>query len=298
MTVKNRKEWFCRILGWALLAPCLATAAPRDTIPGHFFLRDTFCADQILLFNGQLYDPQNPSSMDTLPGAAAGGGDSIIHVDLVFLPLATFDLVQTLCAGDTLWVDGVPYHAQHWLGEETVENGAANGCDSLIVIDLTILPAAQSALTDTLCPNEFIIVNGQRYDRDRPAGMEVLAGASAHGCDSLVQIALTFRDSCISLEGFVYAPNAFRPEAGEAGNDRFYLSADDGVTQIRRLLILDRWGDLVFLRENFPPNQPGLGWDGRVRGRPAPVGVYGFRAELELFGGGIVTKTGELLLVR
>lgn len=298
MTVQNRKGWFCGLLGWALLTPFVAQTAPCDTIPGHFFLRDTLCADQILLFNGHLYDPLNPGSIDTLPGAAAGGGDSIIQVDLVFKPLAMFHLSQNLCAGDTLWVNGVPYHAQHWLGEEVLEGAAANGCDSLVDIDLTVLPAAQSVLADTLCPRDFVIINGQRYDRDRPSGQETLHGAAVNGCDSLVQIALIFRDSCISLEGFVYAPNAFRPEAGEGNNDRFYLSADAGVVQIRRLLILDRWGDLVFLRENFPPNQPDAGWDGRVRGGFAPPGVYVFRAELEMLDGKTVVKTGEIALVR
>ncbi len=269
-----------------------------DTLPGHFFYRDTFCSNQIILLNGHFYSPETPSGVDTLPGAAANGGDSIIHVDLTFFS-ATMALIDgSICPGDTIWVNGVPYHTNHYIGEETIEGGAQNTCDSIVHIDLEPLVRPESILSDSLCPDAFLMINGQRYDRDRPTGDEILQGVSANGCDSLVHINLLFRAFCPSTEGFVYAPNAFRPESGEFRNDFFYLSGDAGVAQIRRLIVVDRWGDLVFLRENFPAGVPDLGWDGKVRGQFAQSGVYGFRAEIELVTGQLVTKTGEVALVR
>lgn len=279
-----------------LLAPLWAGATGLDTIPGHFFYRDTFCGNQLVLFHGQLYDADHPSGTDTLPGAAAGGLDSILHVDLLFLTPAMSILTHPLCEGDTLWVNGTPYHAQFWLGEEIVEGGAANGCDSIIQIDLDVLPGAEGLWSDTLCPDDFRIVNNQRYDREHPAGTEILS--SVNGCDSILHVQFFFRDSCPSYLGLVYAPNAFRPEAGEPANAYFYLSADQGVSNIRRLIVIDRWGGLLFLRENFPPGVPELGWDGRIRGKDAPPAVYGFRAEIERIDGSVVIKTGEFALIR
>ncbi|MBL7805870.1 MAG: gliding motility-associated C-terminal domain-containing protein [Saprospiraceae bacterium] len=273
-------------------------AAVCDTIPGHFFYRDTFCNNQLLLINGQFYGPDHPSGIDTLPGAAANGGDSIIHVDLTFFSATMALLDGSICSGDTIWVNNVPYHANFYLGEETIENGASNGCDSIIHIDLEVIPVPDSVLIDSLCPDEFRMINNKRYDRDNPSGIEILTGLAANGCDSIVQIGLLFREFCPSTEGFVYAPNVFSPGESEGPNARYYLSADAGVRQIQRMLIIDRWGDLVYLKENLPANDPDEGWDGKIRGEWAPGGVYAFRAEIELVDGRILVKTGDLALIR
>lgn len=273
-------------------------ASPLDTIPGHFFYRDTFCSNQIILFNGQFYGPDMPSGVDTLPGAAAGGGDSIIHVELTFFSAQMALLDGSICKGDTIWVNNVAYHANHYLGEEIIEDGAQNGCDSIVHIDLEVIAGGEGILSDSLCPGDFVMINGTRYDRNNPNGMEILSGASYNGCDSVLKIELLFREFCPSMEGFVFAPNAFRPGSSDARNNYFYLSADAGIESIQRMVILDRWGDLVYSRENIAPNVPEEGWDGKFRGDWAPNGVYGFRAEIIRTNGQLLVKTGEVAILR
>lgn len=400
-----------------------ATAADAQV----FFLRDTFCSNQFIIVNGHLYSPDNPTGTEVLPGAAANGMDSIIEVRLVFYQPAFTLIEEVLCEGDTLWVNNVPYHAGFNFGEEVIEGGAANGCDSIIDVNLTVVPRAYLkidqilcegdtlfvngrvydalnpagieiipggaanglcdstievnlrpvalpyfVLEDTLCPDTFLLINGRRYDRDTRAGLEVLAGASAIGCDSLVYVSLVFRDdlwislgddrevyygdsicldlltsftpdqlewtpplpcadaSCLTvcqtfftdsnLEVFAldqatgcllhddlritvtreakwYAPNAFKPE-GSAGNNRFYISTGAGIVRINNLRIVNRWGELMFERENLEPGNPSDGWDGIWKGDQAPPGVYVFWAESEWRDGTTEILSGSFALIR
>ncbi len=389
-----------------------------------YIYRDTFCSDQLIVINGNIYGPDRPIGTEIIPGGAASGGDSIIEVRLVFLKPSLTRLDSSLCVGDTLWVNGVPYHAGFYLDKQVIEGGAANGCDSVIEIDLkffprpivdivqpwcdgdtlwvngkpfgafrpngveiitggarggcdstirvnlTIIPLPYLEVVDTLCPDEFRIINGQRYDKDFRAGVEILPNAAASGCDSIVYVRFFFRDSWMTLGGDeevyygeeacldplfsfspvsltwspplpcaslsclpycqaytanaqysleavdpygcvlrdsvrvrilrrapVYAPNVFNPE-GSGNNNRFFLSASRGVVQINRMFITNRWGELLFERENFPPDVPELGWDGYYRGQLALPGVYLFWAELLLWDGSSEVVSGSVTLVR
>lgn len=387
---------------------------------GHYFLRDTFCANQSILVVNQIFSPSNPTGLVTIPGGAYNGADSIIHVELTFRQPVVKDLVDTLCTGDTIWVNGIAYHANFRLGQETVQEGAANGCDSVINVNLTFLPIEFiyqidicegdtvyvngtaydvfhnsgteifsngpcdsivhvkinaitppfSNLRDTLCPDEFFMINGTRYDYDNRAGYEILANAASSGCDSIVAIDLEFRelwvylgedrdivigdtlcitpqygltpqsllwlptapcadsacvDHCIRLtdpamftllatdvsgcvlqddisitisrKSRVYAPNVFNPDA-MAPNNRFFLSCDRGVVNIKHLFIADRWGELVFDQLNVTPNSPDDGWDGHYRGKVMPPGTYIYWAELERFEGTTFMEKGSFCLIR
>lgn len=398
-----------------------AAMMPVDTA----YVQDTFCSNQSLLIGNQIFDAANPNGTVVLAGAASDGGDSVILVNLLFLQPSVTVLDNTLCGGDTVWVNGTAYHAKFYLGEEIIEGGAANGCDSIIEIDLKFYPTVLdyqaticegdtfffngtayhalhpngeefipgagiggcdsiirismqvltppfSIISDTLCPDDVIMINGHRYDRDNRSGLEILPAAAANGCDSLVYLSLSFRElwvylgedrevirgdtfciwpvlglmpqnfswtpspslpcsepdckhicdqaladvsiqltvtdtsGCvltdeiritISDENHVYAPNVFNPDANWP-NNRFFLSTDKGVTNIRRLLVADRWGEIMFDQKNFPPDDSASGWDGIWRGKTAQTGVYTYWAELERFDGITFTKAGTFTLIR
>ncbi len=399
----------------------IAMEAAPDT--AFFDLRETFCNNQIILVGNQLFGPDRPEGEVVLQAAAADGSDSIITVQLTFLQRPETTIQQQLCAGDTLYVNGTPYHANFYLGEEVVVGGAANGCDSLIHIALTFSPLITiyqaticegdtiyinqtayhafhpsgeefipngsttgcdsiiqvqlevltppfSQIQDTLCPDEFIMANGRRYDISNRAGLEILEGAASTGCDSLVTVALIFQESglylgddqtvvkgdsvcvqpalnftpvnitwspappcdlpdCISFcfqplqstrfvlhatdaygciltdqininvssDNRVYAPTVFSPDAAWP-NNRFFLSADRGTNRILRLFVVDRWGELMYDRSDFFPDDPDQGWDGTFRGSIAPVATYTFYAELERIDGTTFVKTGTVTLLR
>lgn len=84
----------------------------------------------------------------------------------------------------------------------------------------------------------------------------------------------------------VYAPTAFSPRKPDGFNDRFTLYGDDRfVVQINYLRIFDRWGALLFERENFPVSEESEGWDGYHRGQLLSTNTYVFVAEVQLWDG-------------
>ena len=96
----------------------------------------------------------------------------------------------------------------------------------------------------------------------------------------------------------VYIPNVFHPESGQVNNRRFTVFASSQVKVIKRLAIFDRWGEQMFILENFPPNDPNLGWDGNFRGKPLNLAVFAYFCEIEFLDGEEAFLEGDVLLIR
>ncbi len=102
----------------------------------------------------------------------------------------------------------------------------------------------------------------------------------------------------VEMDRAIYAPNAFSPD-GNGLNDEFLLFANlKRVAQIRRLLIYDRWSNLVFMRESFPANDPAYAWDGNFRSQPLKPGVFVWFAEVEYLDGRVELLKGDVVLIR
>jgi gliding motility-associated-like protein len=97
----------------------------------------------------------------------------------------------------------------------------------------------------------------------------------------------------------VVLPNIFNPNSG--GNNGFFtVYSNDEIESVSKMFIYDRWGELVFAKENFLPNVPTEGWDGRFKGRDVVPGVYVYVVELVIKDGNGQTQvvTGDVTVVR
>lgn len=95
----------------------------------------------------------------------------------------------------------------------------------------------------------------------------------------------------------VFIPSAFTPNA-DGVNDIFMVHASSVVKRIRRMQIFDRWGERFFDRDNFQPNDPNQGWDGKINGKVALPNVYVYWLEIEYLDGVIEIIEGDFTLVR
>lgn len=93
----------------------------------------------------------------------------------------------------------------------------------------------------------------------------------------------------------LFVPNAFSPNE-DGVNDRFFVNAGAGI-HIRRLQVVDRWGTVVFQKEDFAPNDPLAGWDGYFRGTRIPSSIVVYSLELELPNGEEYIESGELAVI-
>ena len=94
----------------------------------------------------------------------------------------------------------------------------------------------------------------------------------------------------------LYFPNVFRP--GSKQDNYFTLFAGDGVEQVLSMQVFNRSGNLVYEKQNFLPNDPQIGWDGKWRGRPAPAGVYAWFAQVKFLDGKQQRYSGNITLIR
>ncbi len=93
----------------------------------------------------------------------------------------------------------------------------------------------------------------------------------------------------------IYAPNIFSPN-GDGLNDYWQLFGKN--FKIVSIRIYDRWGELIWQRENFPSNDPNNGWDGTFSGKAVNPGVYVWVADLLLTDGRKVVEKGDVTVVR
>jgi gliding motility-associated-like protein len=98
----------------------------------------------------------------------------------------------------------------------------------------------------------------------------------------------------------VYIPNIFTPN-NDGLNDFFQPFTGAGVASIKSLQIFDRWGELLFFRDNLP-SLPELSadaaWDGTFRGKPMNAGVYVYLVEVVFEDGQVLLYRGDVTLVR
>lgn len=81
----------------------------------------------------------------------------------------------------------------------------------------------------------------------------------------------------IALVVNLYVPNAFRPGSVH-GNDEFKVSSIASEVAEFNMKIFDRWGKLIFESDDVTQ-----GWDGTIKGEPAPRGVYIWMIDYALF---------------
>lgn len=99
----------------------------------------------------------------------------------------------------------------------------------------------------------------------------------------------------------VYIPNVFTPN-NDGKNDYFTVYGGVNVKRINNLKIFDRWGEMVFDKDNFPPNLEIEGWDGSIKHKdnstPFNTAVFVYSAEVEFINGEKETFKGDVTLIR
>ena len=88
-----------------------------------------------------------------------------------------------------------------------------------------------------------------------------------YGCSESIQLEVRVDENVI-----ITVPNIINTSSNS--NNVFTVFGNESVLSIERLSIYDRWGNLVFTRENIKPNDPKDGWDGRFAGQLVEQGVF------------------------
>lgn len=115
---------------------------------------------------------------------------------------------------------------------------------------------------------------------------------SDKGCKSSARIKLTLDCS----EKNLLMPTAFTPN-NDGLNDYFY-PLTRGISIIRRFVIYNRMGELVYENKNFKPNDRNMGWNGLFNGKVQPSGSFVYFVEAECDMGNTLSTKGNIVLMR
>ncbi|MFT4758798.1 MAG: gliding motility-associated-like protein [Paraglaciecola sp.] len=135
------------------------------------------------------------------------------------------------------------------------------------------------------CPNPYFfpLESGQ---------MNFLVTDTTSGCfrqDSMLIFVEKPRD--------VFAPNVFSPNL-DGTNDFFTIFAGIGVKEVLQMHVFSRWGNLIFEKNNFQPNDVNIGWDGTLNGETLNPNVFVWKAQVRFKDGEMKWYQGDVTLVR
>jgi gliding motility-associated-like protein len=117
-------------------------------------------------------------------------------------------------------------------------------------------------------------------------------GTNAAGCKDTAMVELK-----VIEDRPLYIPNAFSPN-GDGANDGFTVFSGPAVQQVNFLRIYDRWGGLVFERNDFLPNDLNLGWDGKVDGKPVNPAVFVYYTSVRFINGSDLDFEGDVTVIK
>jgi gliding motility-associated-like protein len=186
---------------------------------------------------------------------------------------------------DTVRISVFPYPVVNAGRDTTVAVGYPVTLQGSFSGDVTSLQWSPSTgLSCTNCPNPVALPsNNTTY---------TLRVVNNGGCVSTDAVTVFV----VCTNGNIFIPNTFSPNA-DGVNDVFYPRAR-GISQIRSMRIFNRWGQLVFEKQNFNANEVSAGWNGLFRGSPAPSDVYVYTMEVFCENSTIITLKGDVTLVR
>jgi gliding motility-associated-like protein len=96
--------------------------------------------------------------------------------------------------------------------------------------------------------------------------------------------------------GNLFLPNTFSPNRD--GANEFFYPRGSGVFTVKSFRIFDRWGALVFERNDFQPNNRSSGWNGMYGNRPASQDVYVYTVEIICENRVVLNFKGNVVLIR
>ena len=94
-----------------------------------------------------------------------------------------------------------------------------------------------------------------------------------------------------------YAPNIFSPDDNGI-NDHFTIYGSIEVAAIRKLVVFNRWGAVVFETNNIMHSVSELGWDGKFNGEVLNPASFAWMAEISFIDGETISYGGSISLVR
>lgn len=241
---------------------------------------------------------------------------AVDSINVSYDPLPEIDLGNdtALCPGETLLLDAswlnsnyqwqnnsinpsfsVDQEGQYWV--ELNLNGCSNS--DTIFVAYNGAPTVNLGNDTLLCFGESILLNASYQnatylwqDNSTSSTFEVktpgIYSVQVSECGTTSDIISVEFEDC---NCYLYVPNTFTPNSDRI-NDLFNPQFNCDFTSYD-LRVFNRWGQEVFFT-----NEQSSGWDGSMKGKQAPIGVYVYQVIYQFEGKEELRKLGRITLKR
>jgi hypothetical protein len=200
----------------------------------------TICNDGALTIGFEIFTINRPSGQVVLPAASSFGCDSTILVNVSFFPATKTDTLQVFACPESpyLWPqDGKTYTQP---GTYTATLVDINGCPYENSLVLSHHSVPMSTIDTTICNDGALTIGSEIFTINRPSGLVVLPAASSFGCDSTIQIKLSFFPCDTTNCDFVLAKDSLVVQKNQTtfynvlDNDQLPTSYTWSVTEVSK----------------------------------------------------------------
>jgi gliding motility-associated-like protein len=175
------RDTFTTVQGCDSFVVLTVTLNPTPTTP----ISRSICQGQSTTFNG-LTITQAGTFRDTLLTSA--GCDSFIVLTVTLNPTPTTPISRSICQGQSTTFNGLTI-TQAGTFRDTLLTSA--GCDSFVVLTVTLNPTPTTPLTQEICQGSSIVFNGQTITQ---AGVYRDTLSTSLGCDSFIVLTILVND--------------------------------------------------------------------------------------------------------
>ena len=204
------------------------------------------CQGQAYAFNDNSYWENNNTATDTF--TSAGGCDSIVTLNLIVLPSIADTINPQICSGQSFSFNGIAYSES--VSGITAIFQNAEGCDSVVTMNLTVLPTISSTINPQICSGQSFSFNGITYS-ESVSGITATF-QNAEGCDSVLMMNLTVLSALSGIEnaticqGQTYSFNdSFFSENNNTATDTFTSAGGCDSIMTLNLIVLPTITDTI-----------------------------------------------------
>lgn len=120
-----------------------------------------------------------------------------------------------------------------------------------------------------------------------------VSAISDRGCTDTISLAILV-DKTVQF----FLPNVITSN-GDGINDEWIVGMDPvSVIEIDQVVVVDRWGNIVFERNNIPSGQSVPLWNGMSNDEFAPAGVYAYSIVFRRADGVLTPRSGSITVIR
>ncbi len=144
-----------------------------------------------------------------------------------------------------------------------------------------------------LCSSQDLIDRCMQLEFTPSSSQDICIEVFYNGACSFIDCRLLTLLEVVEL----YIPNVFSPNE-DGNNDKWTIGSSIRGLEIDKVMIFNRWGNMVYERNGILIEDADQQWDGKVGERNVPQGVYVYVIEYLNETGEMITETGSITVIR